>query len=106
MPGPGCAGSSLAKDKIFNRKVRKEMTQSAQRRAGKNGRVKIFLLFLTFLALLSACTVERRKSNAELGLNEQQAAGRALYDQYCDRCHEPYSSRGKKGPSMKGLYKK
>jgi len=60
------------------------------------------------LALFSlpACDVERRKSDAELGLNPQQAAGRKLYDNYCDRCHEPYSSRGKKGPSMKGVFKR
>ena len=58
------------------------------------------------LVSLSGCEVERRKSDAELGLNPQQAAGRRLYDQYCDRCHEPYSSRGKKGPSMKGVFKK
>ena len=54
---------------------------------------------------LSGCEVERRKSDAELGLNAQQAAGRKLYDDYCDRCHEPYSSRGKKGPSLKGVFK-
>jgi cytochrome c2 len=60
-----------------------------------------------FLLLnLVACDVERRKSDAELGLNPQQAAGRKLYDNYCDRCHEPYSSRGKKGPSMKGVFKR
>jgi mono/diheme cytochrome c family protein len=53
----------------------------------------------------SACDVERRKSDAELGLNSQQAAGRKLYGLHCDRCHEPYSSRGKKGPSMKGVFK-
>jgi mono/diheme cytochrome c family protein len=58
-----------------------------------------------FLAL-AGCDVERRKSDAELGLNPQQAAGRQLYDNYCDRCHEPYSSRGKKGPSMKGVFKR
>jgi len=56
--------------------------------------------------MFSACDVERRKSDAELGLNPQQAAGRKLYDNYCDRCHEPYSSRGKKGPSMKGVFKR
>ncbi len=54
---------------------------------------------------LSACDAERRKSDAELGLNPQQATGRQLYDNYCDRCHEPYSSRGKKGPSLKGIFK-
>jgi mono/diheme cytochrome c family protein len=54
---------------------------------------------------LTACDVERRKSDAELGLNPQQSAGRKLYDGYCDRCHEPYSSRGKKGPPLKGVFK-
>ena len=57
------------------------------------------------LLALAGCDVERRKSDAELGLNPQQAAGRQLYDNYCDRCHEPYSSRGKKGPSLKGVFK-
>jgi len=51
------------------------------------------------------CTVERRKSDAELGLNPQQAAGRKIYDVECDRCHEPYSTRGKKGPGLKGMFK-
>ena len=54
--------------------------------------------------LMLGCDVERRKSDAELGLNTQQAAGRKLYDTDCDRCHEPYSSRGKKGPGLKGMF--
>jgi mono/diheme cytochrome c family protein len=58
---------------------------------------------LTLLAL-SACDVERRKTDAELGLNAQQAAGRKIYDSHCDRCHEPYSTRGKKGPGLKGVF--
>jgi len=57
------------------------------------------------LLTLGGCDVERRKSDAELGLNPQQAQGRQLYDNYCDRCHEPYSSHGKKGPSLKGVFK-
>ena len=52
------------------------------------------------------CDVERRKSDAELGLNPQQAAGRKIYDNYCDRCHEPYSTRGKKGPGLQGVFQK
>jgi mono/diheme cytochrome c family protein len=56
------------------------------------------------LAMSSACDVERRKSDAELGLNPQQAAGRKIYDSHCDRCHEPYSTRGKKGPGLKGVF--
>lgn len=59
---------------------------------------------LAILAL-GGCDVERRKSDAELGLNPQQAEGRRLYDNYCARCHEPYSSRGKKGPGLKGVFK-
>jgi mono/diheme cytochrome c family protein len=58
------------------------------------------------LALSSGCDVQRRKSDAELGLNPQQAAGRRLYDQYCDRCHEPYSSRDKKARTLQGVFKK
>jgi len=56
--------------------------------------------------MLCGCDVERRKSDAELGLNPQQAAGRKIYDNYCDRCHEPYSTRGKKGPGLKGVFQK
>jgi mono/diheme cytochrome c family protein len=66
-------------------------------------RLRVSVVILAFLAL-TGCDVERRKSDAELGLNPQQAQGRRLYDNYCDRCHEPYSSRGKKGPSLKGVF--
>jgi mono/diheme cytochrome c family protein len=67
--------------------------------------LRVSVVMLALLAL-AGCDVERRKSDAELGLNPQQAEGRRLYDNYCDRCHEPYSSRGKKGPSLKGVFKK
>ncbi len=60
----------------------------------------------TALLLAAGCNAERRKSDAELGLNPQQAAGRRIYDDYCDRCHEPYSSSDKQGPSLKGIFKK
>ena len=56
------------------------------------------------LAMNPGCEVQRRKSDAELGLNPRQAAGRRLYDQDCARCHEPYSKRGKKGPGLKGVF--
>ena len=62
------------------------------------------VLSITVFAMFSACDVERRKSDAELGLNPQQAAGRKIYDAHCDRCHEPYSTRGKKGPGLKGMF--
>ncbi|MGA2980798.1 MAG: cytochrome c [Terriglobales bacterium] len=66
--------------------------------------LRVSVVILAFLTL-AGCEVERRKSDAELGLNPQQAAGRRLYDDYCDRCHEPYSTRGKKGPGLKGVFK-
>jgi mono/diheme cytochrome c family protein len=59
----------------------------------------IFLLF-------AACDVELRKTDAQLALNPQQAAGRHTYDEHCERCHSAYSLRGKKGPSMKGIFKR
>jgi mono/diheme cytochrome c family protein len=62
-------------------------------------------LLMLGMFLIAGCDVERRKSDAELGLNPQQAEGRKLYENYCDRCHEPYSSRGKKGPGLKGVFK-
>jgi mono/diheme cytochrome c family protein len=60
----------------------------------------IVMIFMS----LSSCDIERRKSDAELGLTPQQAAGRKIYDNYCDRCHRPYSTKGKKGPGLKGMF--
>ena len=71
---------------------------------------KNYLFFLISLAAMVislgaiSCDVERRKSDAELGLNAQQAAGRRIFDAECARCHEPYSTRGKKGPGLKGMF--
>jgi len=61
---------------------------------------------LAGLLLLAGCNAEIRRSDAELGLNEQQSAGRRIYDRHCDQCNEPYSSSGKKGPGFKGIFKK
>jgi mono/diheme cytochrome c family protein len=69
-------------------------------------RARLALLGATAILFLSGCDAERRKSDAELSLNPQQAAGRRVYDRTCDQCHEPYSSRGKKGPGLKGVFKK
>ena len=66
---------------------------------------QILALALSLLAagLLCACD-QRRKSDAELGLTPEQIVGRRLYDDQCDRCHEPYSSHGRKGPSLQGVF--
>jgi mono/diheme cytochrome c family protein len=61
---------------------------------------------ILLLALSTGCEVQRRKSDADLGLTPRQAAGRHIYDQYCDRCHLPYSSKKRQGPSLKGVFKR
>jgi mono/diheme cytochrome c family protein len=74
--------------------------------SARNRRFAVWLFAAATLLLLAGCDAERRKSDAELGLNPQQAAGRRVYDRHCDQCHEPYSTRGKKGPGLKGVFKK
>jgi mono/diheme cytochrome c family protein len=71
----------------------------------KSAFIALLIVMVVPALFFSACTTERRKSDAELDLNASQAAGRKIYDSYCYRCHEPYSSRGKKGPSLKGVFK-
>jgi mono/diheme cytochrome c family protein len=56
--------------------------------------------------VLSACDVEPRKTDAELGLNPQQDAGRRVYDARCADCHFAYSKSNLKGPSLNGLFKR
>ncbi len=67
----------------------------------------IFSYILLTVALGVACNrIPPRKSDAELGLTAQQASGRAIFDTFCHRCHEPYSSYAENGPSLKGVLKK
>src|SRR5258708_2170397 len=72
-------------------------------RSRRTARARV-LSFLPLLFMLFGCDIQRRKSDAELGLNPQQVAGRKIYDSNCDRCHEPYSTKGKKGPGLKGVF--
>lgn len=59
------------------------------------------------LAILSACGKDpAQMTDAELGLNQEQARGRRVFNIYCMNCHPAYSSRGNKGPGLKGLFKK
>lgn len=77
---------------------------SFENREGWGSRQCGAMLVLLVIVVLFGCDVARRKSDAELGLNPQQAAGRRIYDRECARCHEPYSTRGKKGPGLKGIF--
>ena len=66
-----------------------------------------FFLRIVVLAFLAGCSDENSaKTDAELGLNAQQAAGRHLYQQNCAACHDAHSVPGQNGPSLKGLLKK
>lgn len=60
----------------------------------------------TAAIFVAGCGNDRVKTNAELGLNQQQAEGRATFDRYCSPCHDAYSTSGKKGPGLKGLFRK
>jgi len=73
----------------------------------KQARLSILVVFtLAILTALAGCDAEPRKSDAELGLNAQQARGRRVYDARCAECHYAYSKRDLRGPSMHGLFKK
>lgn len=64
------------------------------------------LFSLIAILILSGCDAEPRKTDAELGLNAQQAAGRRVYDTRCAECHYAYSKHDLRGPSLNGLFKK
>lgn len=57
-------------------------------------------------ATLLGCSEPRPKTDAELGLTPQQAAGRRVYDLHCLACHAAYSHSGKNGPSLQGVFRK
>ncbi len=66
----------------------------------------ILSIVASAVVFLFGCEAQVRKSDAELGLNTQQASGRRVYDRYCALCHDAYTSRSLKGPSLLGLFKK
>lgn len=68
--------------------------------------VWILVWAAAILLLFAGCDSEPRKSDAELGLNPQQAQGRRVYDARCAECHFAYSTRNLRGPSLHGLFKK
>jgi mono/diheme cytochrome c family protein len=69
-------------------------------------RTWILALTAAFVMVLAGCDSEPRKTDAELGLNPQQALGRRVYDARCAECHYAYSKRNLRGPSLNGLFKK
>lgn len=64
-------------------------------------------LGIVLLVVLAGCGKDPAlKTDAELGLNAHQAEGRRVYQLYCAVCHYAYSSKGLKGPGLKGMYQK
>lgn len=45
-------------------------------------------------------------TDAQLGLNPQQANGRRIFSMTCAGCHDAYGNSSKGGPSLKGLFRK
>jgi mono/diheme cytochrome c family protein len=66
----------------------------------------ILLMSALLLVPLAGCASSKPKTDAELGLNPQQASGRQVFQSYCSSCHHAYSSAGSTGPSLKGLFRK
>ena len=62
--------------------------------------------WVVFLVLAAGCGEPAPKSDAELGLNVQQARGKRVFERDCAACHSAYSSSSSKGPSLKHLFQK
>ncbi len=69
-------------------------------------RIRLLLIAAASAMLLCACGPEPRKSDAELGLDSQQARGRHIFDRECASCHYAYATRSLRGPSLHGLFTK
>jgi mono/diheme cytochrome c family protein len=62
-----------------------------------------------FLAafLVTGCGPDRaHETDAQLGLNAEQSAGRAVFDERCASCHYPYSTSSLHGPGLDKLFRK
>ncbi len=66
----------------------------------------ILLASAALLVSLAGCDSPKPKTDAQLGLNPQQASGRQVFQAYCSSCHHAYSSAGSTGPSLKRLFRK
>jgi len=61
---------------------------------------------IALLIMAGGCGDPPPKTDAELGLNAQQASGRQIFIHDCGGCHNDASSSGSKGPSLQKLFRK
>ena len=74
---------------------------------GCSMRLRFWLIGICLLAFLAGCGKPKSDmTDAELGLNAQQAAGRRVFQANCAACHDAYSSSGSKGPSLEKLFRR
>jgi cytochrome c2 len=62
------------------------------------------ILFLLAMILAACGKDPDLQTDTELGLNPQQVHGRHVFKTHCSVCHSAYSSKGMKGPGLKGLF--
>jgi mono/diheme cytochrome c family protein len=77
--------------------------------AGALPRLALAIAALVALAgLLAGCGGKdlSKETDAQLGLNSQESAGRVVFESDCAACHYAYSSSGLKGPGLKKLFRK
>ncbi len=63
-------------------------------------------IVITFLVLRGNNRAKAKETDAQLGLDAQESAGRVVFEADCAACHYAYSSSGLKGPGLKGLFRK
>ena len=69
------------------------------------------MLSIALIALVVVCAGcggkdLSKETDAQLGLNARQSAGRLVFQNDCAACHYAYSSSGLKGPGLKDLFRK
>jgi mono/diheme cytochrome c family protein len=70
-------------------------------------RAASLLACVALAALVAGCAKDRsNETDAELGLNSQQASGRHIFQQHCATCHSAYTSTGDHGPGLNKLFRK
>ncbi|MDE3110251.1 MAG: cytochrome c [Acidobacteriota bacterium] len=80
--------------------------------AASGAQVFKWLIIVVLIAIAIALLARRsgkdpsKETDAQLGLNAQQAAGRAIFNADCATCHYAYSSSGSKGPGLRDLFRK